>query len=187
MNHYRIFLGFWLSIIFFTSAEAFYIQHGIHGMKWGSAISEYDELTKVHETGQAAYYVNSRKRYQTANQPVPRVSYGFYREQFYAAFIRLRSPDQFFHLLRQFSNKHGEPKTTFYSEIGQTVYRWNVVDVKIKLKIKESVGEYKLAFYYSPLAAQLNRELLEQIPPEAYGPAPAEEDSTVKSAPLLEY
>jgi hypothetical protein len=187
MNHYRIFLGFWLSIIFFTSAEAFYIQQGIHGMKWGSFISEYDELTKVHETGQADYYMNSHMRYQTANQPVPRVAYGFYRDQFYAVFIRLRSPDQFSHLQRQFSNKHGKPKTTYQSTTGQTVYRWEVADVKIKLKIKESIGEYKLAFYYSPLAAKLNRGQLEQIPPEAYGPAPSEEEHTVKSSPLLGY
>ena len=95
---------------------------------------------------------------------MPRVSYGFYRDQFYAAFIRLRSPDQFAHLQRQFSKKHGKPKVTQNAASGQTVYRWKVEDVKIKLKMKESIGEYKLAFYYSPLSTELNRELLEQIP-----------------------
>ena len=123
----------------------------------------------------------------SSQRRAPRVSYGFYRDEFYAAFIKLRSPDQFSHLQRQFSKKHGKPKATFYSESGQTVYRWKVADVKIKLKIKESIGEYKLAFYYSPLAAKLNREQLEQVPPEAYGPESSKEDSTVKSAPLLEY
>ena len=184
MNRFRIFLIIALMFIFHTSAEAFYIQKGIHGMKWGSSISEYDEITKVHEIQHAAFYVNSHTRYKTAKQPVPRVSYGFYRDQFYAAFIRLRSPDQFAHLQRQFSKKHGKPKVTQNAASGQTVYRWKVEDVKIKLKMKESIGEYKLAFYYSPLSTELNRELLEQIPPEAYGPAPSKE---AKSAPLLEY
>ena len=184
MKSIRIILCISLVAIFSTSVQAFYIQRGIHGMKWGSYISEYDEITKVHETPPAAYYVNTHTRYQTANQPVPRVSYGFYRDQFYAAFIRLRSPDQFAHLQRQFSKNHGKPKITYYKDSGQTVYRWNVEDVKIKLKMKESISEYKLAFYYSPLAAKLNREQLEQIPQEAYGPAPSK---TVKSAPLLEY
>ena len=184
MNRYRILLSISLGFIFYASAEAFYIQQGIHGMKWGSSISEYDQITKVHETQQAAYYVNSHMRYQTANQPVPRVSYGFYRDQFYAAFVKLRSPDQFVHLQRQFSKKHGKPKITHIKASGQTVYRWKVEDVKIKLKMKESIGDYKLAFYYSPLAAKLNREQLEQIPPKAYGPAPSK---AAKSAPLLEY
>jgi len=88
MNRPRIFFGFWLIFICYTSAEALYIQQGIHGMKWGSYISEYDELTEVHETNQAAFYVNSHMRYRTAKQPVPRVTYGFYRNQFYAVFIR---------------------------------------------------------------------------------------------------
>jgi hypothetical protein len=187
MKHYRIFLSFLLIIIFCTSAAAFYIQQGIHGMKWGRPISEYDELTKVHETNQAAYYVNSNMRYHTANQPVPRVSYGFYRDQFYAAFIKLRSSDQFSHLKRQFSAKHGKPKTIYNAASRQTVYRWKVADVKIKLKIRESIGEYKLVFYYSPLAARLNQEQLEQIPSEAYGPSHSKEDKTVKSAPLLDF
>jgi len=156
-------------------------------MKWGSYISEYDELTEVHETNQAAFYVNSHMRYRTAKQPVPRVTYGFYRNQFYAVFIRLGSPDQFSHLQRRFSKNHGKPKITYNAAGGQTVYRWIVDDVKIKLKMKESIGEYKLAFYYSPLAAKLNQAQLEQIASETYGPPPSEEDKMDKSAPLLEY
>ena len=69
----------------------------------------------------------------------------------------------------------------------QTVYRWQDADVKIKLKMKESPGEYKLAIYYSPLAAKLNQEQLEQIPENALGSAPVKKDETVKSAPLLDY
>ena len=184
MKHFKVLMLISFVFGFYTSAEAFYIQKGIHGMKWGSSISEYDEITKVHEIQHAKFYVNSYTRYKTARQPVPRVSYGFYRDQFYAAFIRLRSPDQFAHLRRQFSKNHGKPKVTYNTASGQTVYRWIVEQVKIKMKMRESIGEYKLAFYFSPLATKLNRELLEQIPTEAYGPAPAE---GAKSAPLLEY
>jgi hypothetical protein len=49
-----------------TPATASDIQQGIHGMKWGSAIAEYDNLTKVHEVKQTAYYANSNMVYQTA-------------------------------------------------------------------------------------------------------------------------
>lgn len=187
MNHYRIFFSFWLIVVFCTSAAAFDIQQGIHGMKWGSSISDYDELTKVHELDQAAYYANSNMVYQTANQPVPGVFYGFYKEQFFAVFIKLRSPDQFSHLERQFRVKHGTPKTTYIAATRQTVHRWKDNDVKIKLKLKESPVEYKMAIYYSPLAAKLNQEQLERGAPEAFDRTDSSKDKDVKSAPLLDY
>ena len=187
MNHYKYIFICWLVIIFCTPAAAFDIQKGIHGMNWGSSISEYDQLAKVHETGQAAFYVNSNMSYQTASQPIPAVFYGFYKNQLFAVFIKLRSPDQFSQLERQFSTKHGKPKTDYTAANRQTVYRWQDADVKIKLKMKESPAEYKLAIYYSPLAAKLNQEQLEQIPDDALRSTPSEKDKTLKSAPLLNY
>jgi hypothetical protein len=156
-------------------------------MNWGSSISQYDELAQVHENGPAAFYVNSNISYQTANQPIPGVFYGFYKDQLFAVFIKLRSPDQFSHLERQFSTKHGKPKTDFNAANRQTVYRWKDADVKIKLKMKESPAEYKLAIYYSPLAEKLNQEQLELIPDDVLEVTPSKKDKTVKSAPLLDY
>ncbi len=163
------------------------IQQGIHGMKWGSLISEHAELTRVHEVGQAAYYVNADMAYQTANQPIPGVVYGFYRDQFFAVFIKLRSPDQFSQLERQFSNRHGKPKTTYYPASKQTVYRWNDAGVKIKLKMKESAREYKLAIYHAPLAAEWNQELMEGAESEVYDKSIPAPGAAAKPAPLLDY
>ena len=173
-------------MIFCTSAAAFDIQKGIHGMNWGGAISEYNQLTKVHEKGQAAFYVNSNMSYQTASQPIPAVFYGFYKNQLFAVFIKLRSPNQFSQLERQFSTKHGKPKTDYIAASRQTVYRWKDADVKIKLKMKESPAEFKLAIYYTPLAAKLNQEQLERIPDDALGSNSSKGDKSVKTAPLLD-
>jgi hypothetical protein len=171
--------------MFCTSAAAINLQQGIHGMKWGSSIAEYSELTKVHEVNQAAYYANSNMTYKSANQSVPGVFYGFYREKFFAVFIKLRSPDQFSHLERQFRTKHGAPKTTHDAANQQTVYRWIDRNLRIKLKMKESAAEYKLAIYYSPLAAKLNEEQLEQMAPEVFGQMPSKKDNAAKSSPLF--
>ena len=186
MKYYGIMISLLLFIWPGGPAAASDIQQGIHGMKWGSSISEYDELTKVHEVNQAAYYANANMVYQSANQPIPGVFYGFYRDQLFAVFIKLRSPDQFSQLERQFTTKHGKPETTYYPETRQTVHRWEDADVKIKLKMKESTREFKLAIYYAPLAASLNQEQLESIPSDAYDKAPPKKDTTVKSAPLLD-
>lgn len=186
MNYYRIIASLALIFCLAKPAAASDIQQGIHGMKWGSSISKYDQLTKVHETNQAAYYANSNMVYQTANQPVPGVFYGFYRDQLFAVFIKLRSPDQFSQLERQFTTKHGKPKTTYYPDTRQTVHRWKDADVKIKLKMKESTQEFKMAIYYAPLGAKLNQEQLENIPSDVYDKTPSKKEPTMKSAPLLD-
>jgi hypothetical protein len=185
MNYFQIFLSFWITLMFCTSAAALDFQQGIHGMKWGSPITEYGELAKVHETDYAAYYANPNMVYQSANQPVPGVFYGFHRDRFFAVFIKLRSPDQFSHLAQQFKIKHGRPKTTYNAATRQTVHRWIDKELKIKLKMREAVGEYKLAIYYSPLAVSINENQLESIPPQAYGRTPSNSANTGKPMPLL--
>ncbi len=187
MMHYRIMICGWLIFVICKTAAAYDIQQGIHGMNWGSSISDYDNLSEVHKSKQATYYSNSDMLFQVANRPVPAVHYGFYRNQFFAVFIKLRSADQFVHLQRQFSVKHGAPKRTFNESTRQTVYRWIDADVKIKLKMIESNADYRLAIYYAPLAAAFNEEQLESIPPGAFNLTPAKEGKPVKTAPLLNF
>jgi len=187
MKYAIILLSIWFMVLPGTTAEALYIHQGIHGMQWGGSVSDYHELTQVHQKGRAAFYVKTNRLYHAANQPIPRVSYGFYRNQLYAAFIKLRSAEQFSHLAQKFSEKHGEPKISYEDAGRQVIYRWKVSDVKIKLKIKNSINEFKLAFYYSPLSDSLNREQLEQLPDDAYGPDPLNETESATSVPLLDY
>ena len=187
MKYLKILLCLGFIVFFGASAEALYIHQGIHGMKWGSSIADYDDLTKVHEKNQAAFYVKSKIRYLTDDQQVARVTYGFYRNLLYAAFIRLRTVDQFSHLAQKFSENYGESKITYEDTGRQVIYRWKVADLKIKLKMKNSLNEYKLAFYYAPLTDSLNQDQLEQLPAQAYGPAPSKEADSVKSVPLLDY
>ena len=187
MHHIKVFLASSILIVFCTSAVAYDLQEGIHGMQWGSSIAKYKDLTRVKELNQAAYYSNASMLYETANQPVPAVFYGFYADHFFAVFIKLRSPDQFSHLERQFRKKYGEPKTTRNESNRLTVHRWKEGNVSIKLKLRESPVEYKMAMYYLPLATKLNPEQLENAAPEAGGMAHTAEDQSVEPAPLIEY
>jgi hypothetical protein len=61
------------------------------------------------------------------------------------------------------------------------------MDIKIKLKLRESPVEYKLAIYYAPLTGRLNEDRLENIPPEVYDKMPSNKEHTSKPAPLLDY
>jgi hypothetical protein len=187
MNLYRIFFGILVSFIIFTSAAAYDLKQGMHGMSWASSISDYAHLEKVRESYGVTYYVNADMIYQVVNQSVTGVFYGFYKDQFFAVYIKLRRPDQFDHLKQLFSKNYGEPKAERNASDDQVVYRWKVNDVKIKLKMKESIGDIKLAVYYIPIASRLNEAQLEQITPDDFKVPHSKKDETRKSAPLLDF
>ena len=186
MNLRRIFLGIWLTLIFFTSASALDLQQGMHGMPWASSVSQHAHLTKVRESDQVVYYVNSKMIYQVVNQSVTGVFYGFYKDQFFAVYTKLRTRDQFDHLKRLFSENYGKPKVEKDATGQNVVYRWKDGEVKIKIKMKESIGDIKFAVYYAPISTILNESKLEQIKLDSSGPTASKEDRSVKSTPLLE-
>ncbi len=186
MNRFRIIMSLSFLLTFFSSAAADDLQQGIHGMRWGGAVSEYNHLTRIRETDRVAYYINSDMIYRASNQPVTAVIYGFYEDRLFAVFIKLHTPDQFNNLKRHFGAKYGKPKVEINQENRQSAYRWEDADIKIKLKMNESDLEIKLAMYYSPLAEQLNEERLENIPDDVFIRPPPETGRTVKSAPLLD-
>ena len=185
MRAYKIIFSCWLTMMFFTTALVYDLQQGMHGMKWGSSVAENSDLKKVHEPELANYYAKPDTLYQIASQPVPGVFYGFYDDKFFAVFVRLRSLDQFSKLKQAFDTKYGDAKSSYSSQSKQQVYRWNDGDVKIKLKMIETMGQFKMAFYHSPLSTQLNEKRLEDIPPDLYKLIAPKEGESAKVAPLL--
>lgn len=165
-------LGVVLALTLAVPAGALDLQAGIHGMAWGSPAGEHHGLRRVRAEGPVAYYVNPQTLYDLASRPVPGVVYGFYRERFFAVYILLSAPDQFHHLERTFTSRYGPPRIATEAAAGLTVYRWEEAPLKIKLKLHEPGAEAKLGIYYAPLAAQLNEEQLDHVPPEAFAPAP---------------
>ena len=78
MIHFRILLSFGFIILFGASAEALFIHQGIHGMKWGGSISDFDPLTKVHQKKQAAFYYSplADSLNQEQLEQIPAKAYG---------------------------------------------------------------------------------------------------------------
>ena len=184
MHRLRMPLIIGMVFLICSSATAFDLQKGIHGMQWNSSVSAYTDLTRVKVLGYASYYANSQMEYKTANQPVTAVYYGFLQDRFFAVFIKLRSPNQFSHLERQFTNKYGAPKTARNAS-GLTVHRWRDKAVDIKLKLRESPAEYKMAVYYRPLATWFNQDHLENATPEVPLSGSSSSEPAPNPAPLV--
>jgi hypothetical protein len=186
MRYSKLIFSCWLVIMLCPAAMAYDLQQGLHGMKWGSSVAENADLTKVHETAFAAYYAKPNTYYQMSSQPIPGVFYGFYHDKFFAAFIKLRSPNQFLKLKQAFDTKYGDAKSSYNTLSKQQVYRWKDGDVKIKLKMIEAKGQYEMVFYYAPLSTKLNEQRLENIPPGLYELISPHEGESAKALPLLD-
>jgi hypothetical protein len=185
MRYFKLFFSFWLVIMLCSAAMAYDLQHGLHGMKWGSSVAENADLTKVHETALVAYYAKPNTTYQMSSQPIPGVFYGFYKDKFFAAFFKLRSADQFSRLKRAFDTKYGAAKSSYNTESKQQVYRWKDGNVKIKLKMIEARGQFKMVYYYAPLSTKLNEQRVENIPPGLYKLLSPHKGEPTKTVPLL--
>ena len=67
MKIYKFIFSCWLVTILCSAAVAYDLQQGMHGMKWGSSISENGDLSKVYETALAVYYVKPNTLYQVSS------------------------------------------------------------------------------------------------------------------------
>ena len=132
------------------------IQDDFLGVKWTTNISELPNLIKLSGKGDVTYYENPTEIYTVLEVKNPSVTFGFYKDQFFASYIEVDTFNIFTRVKDRISEKFGQPKTILRMKSRQTIYRWKHQDIKIKLKHFELEKKMKLAFYYMPLSNQLN-------------------------------
>jgi hypothetical protein len=132
------------------------LSEGFLGVKWGTNISELPNFKKISGAGDVAYYRNPDKIYTVYEVENPSVIYGFYKGEFFATYIQVKTYTVFERVKNHISEKFGDPETTLKMKTRQTIHRWKHQDIKIKLKLYELEGKMKLAFYYTPLSNKVN-------------------------------
>lgn len=152
-------------LISLGSLQAADLKDGFLGIKWETSISELPHFVKFAEKYDVSYYANPNKSYTLFGVDVPNVTYGFYGDKFFAAYVDVGSIEVFGQLKEHIIQQYGSPRTTLKFESGQTIYNWKYADTKIKLKLFENDGKMKLAFYYAPLAQKVNKAQREAFPP----------------------
>lgn len=137
-----------------ASVSAMDIRSGFNGIRWKSKPSETEGLEQKDGKRNVAYFVKNPEDYTLAGLKVAGVVYGFYQEQFFAAFIDLTSQPDFDRLRSDLSATYGEPRAQL--RVSQTIYIWQFQDIKIKLKKYLKENRFKLAYYFRPLSKRVN-------------------------------
>ena len=95
MKYFTLLIGFLVVLVPCSVPWADNLVQGFHGMKWGSSINAHKNLVQVHAKGSTAYYSNADAAYQISGTQIANVIYGFYQDQLFAAFIKLKTHIQF--------------------------------------------------------------------------------------------
>ena len=147
------------------------LKEGFLGINWGTDISELKDVGKILQKGDVSYYKTPQKSYNVFGVDTARVTFGFYKGKFFAAYVAVESIETFGRVKNHLTQKFGSPQTILKTQSQQTIYRWKHKNIKIKLKLFENEGRMKLAFYYGPLASEVNeaqREVFPQIPADTF-------------------
>jgi hypothetical protein len=130
------------------------LQTSFAGIRWGAPAGEGRGLTLVRRSGDETYFAKDEDFYSLGGVNCERVRYGFYRDQFFAAFMQIPDQKDFQAVREHLDQRYGAARSQM--RIDRTIYIWDFLDVKIKLKHYEDHPEAKLAFYYTPLSTQVN-------------------------------
>jgi hypothetical protein len=140
------------------------LKDGFFDLAWKTNLAEVEGFRKISENSGVSYFVNPKRAYKIADVKIMDVAYGTFANQFFAVYIHIHAIDVFAQLRRYINNKYGLPRIKI-NKMGQPdqqrVYQWKHKQAKIKLKIYRNKEPMKMAFYYSPLSAQVNEAQLE--------------------------
>jgi len=164
------------------------IQDGFLGIKWGTNIAELKGFSRLYSKSHVNFYVKPNEVHTIDNIMIPHVVYGFYSEKFFAVYISIEKMEVFSEIKRYMKSRYGVPKkTSFTTKSDQRIDQWKYKDVKIKLKLNEKDGKMKLAFYYTPLAGEVNEAQQEEYHESSIHFLPIEKGRTPTAIPLLRF
>ncbi len=137
-----------------TTAAAQDIQTTFSGINWSAPVEEARGLTLSRQSGDENYYTKADDFYSLGGVTCDEVIYGFYQNQFFAAFMRITNEKDFKAVREHLTERYGDARSQM--RMDRTIYIWDYLDVKIKLKHYEERPEAKLAFYFKPLSKEVN-------------------------------
>jgi len=140
------------------------LKDGFFDLAWKTNLSAVEGFRKISENLEVSYFIHPGRVYKIADLKIMDVAYGTYANQFFAVYIHIHTIDVFAQLRRYTSQKYGLPRIKIIN-MGQPdqqkIYQWKHKNAKIKLKIYRDKAPMKMAFYYTPVSAQVNETQLE--------------------------
>jgi len=130
------------------------IQQVFSGIPWGSPITAFQGLRETARSGDIAFYKRDKDIYSIADVGLTDIVYGFYDGKFFSVYLKIARPENTDTIKNFLDKVYGPARAQL--RLHQTIYIWDYLKVKIKLKQALDAPEAKLAYYYVPLSRRAN-------------------------------
>lgn len=174
-----------LALILTSTAWAMDLQTGFSKYRWGDSAKTFTGLAKMDEKGEVSYYSKTDEIYTLGDAKVDEVVYGFKEDRFFGVYLNIYSLVTYDKLLQHMQSLYGLPRYTTTEE--SFIYKWKMDEVTIKLKMNKAKERMKLAYYYQPIAKELNAGQWEDLETSSFRFVPIEKDKKPERYVLFEF
>ena len=131
------------------------LQSGFGGIAWGAPMEQVGDCEKVAQTADILYCGRRKQAHTVLGEAVERVTYGFYKDNFFAVFIRIENDSLYSQVQSRLTARLGPPERQLDAQ--GSVARMIWLDGKVQTELMDDHDEqgFKLAFYYLPIAESL--------------------------------
>jgi hypothetical protein len=130
------------------------VQQVFSGTPWGSSITAFQGLHQTARSGDFTFYKRDKDIYSIADVALTDIVYGFYTGKFFSVYMKIADPDNVEPIKNFLDTVYGPARAQL--RLHETIFIWDYLNVKIKLKQPLDGTHAKLAYYYVPLSLKAN-------------------------------
>lgn len=145
----RVIIALTLFLLFSSPVLAFLNEpDNFRGMKFGSDVSEFNELMYAAGSGDEKVYALRDEKLRIGNADLKNIAYVFYKGKFFGPVVTFEGLKNFTFLIETYRQQYGEPDkpNRFMNR-----YIWWGSGVSIYFRYEEITGKGSINYYYEPI------------------------------------
>ena len=127
---------------------------GFRGIKWGTKITHLSGMALVRNEGMEKYYIKPDEKLKVGEAVVERITYGFYRDEFFRVTIHFKGLMNYLDLKQTLFGVYGEGEQF----PGRDIYTWRGKQVFITIEFKGMLNEGEALYTYKPIMEKMSKE-----------------------------
>ena len=127
---------------------------GFRGIKWGTKITRLSGMELVRSEGAEKYYIRQEDKLKVGEAVVERITYGFYRDEFFKLTVSFEGLMNYLHLKEALFGVYGDGEHV----AGKDIYTWTGKQVFIGIEFKGMLNEGEVLYTYKPIMEKMSKE-----------------------------
>jgi len=127
---------------------------GFRGIKWGTNIARLSGMELIRSEGAEKYYIRPEDKLKVGEAVVERITYGFYRDEFFNVTIHFKGLMNYLDLKQTLFGVYGEGEQF----PGKDIFTWRGKQVFITIEFKGMLNEGEAISTYKPILEKMRKE-----------------------------